>query len=260
MSRRKPPEPAQPDLPPERVIVALRRQLTELGRLRGRHFQEARGDESQWQNLTENLVTRGFGENSTNLRQFYAARSAGEHYMTPYGMSDAQLQHNFEERILHFEGVLNSCIAELEFVLPQNEIKGAYEPSEEYAFYRDLKMIIRLAQREILVVDNYLDTQLFDIYVEQVEPAVAVGVLTDELRGSLVAVAQKYAARGNFELRTSKEVHDRVVFADDRCWVIGQSIKDAAKKKPTYIVEHSAVIMRPIYDDIWNRAAQVVKS
>lgn len=50
------------------------------------------------------------------------------------------------------------------------------------------------------------------------------------------------------------------MFADDRCWVIGQSIKDAAKKKPTYIVEHSGpVAMRGIYEPLWTGATVVVK-
>jgi hypothetical protein len=50
------------------------------------------------------------------------------------------------------------------------------------------------------------------------------------------------------------------VFADDRCRVIGQSIKDAAQKKPTYIVEHSgATAMRGIYEKIWDTASVIVK-
>jgi hypothetical protein len=44
-------------------------------------------------------------------------------------------------------------------------------------------------------------------------------------------------------------------------WVIGQSIKDAARKKPTYIVEHAgAATMKGIYEGIWASAAVVVKS
>jgi hypothetical protein len=66
--------------------------------------------------------------------------------------------------------------------------------------------------------------------------------------------------RGQFELRSGTDVHDRVIFADDRCWVVGQSIKDAAKKKPTYIVEHSgAATMRGIYEQIWASALGIVK-
>jgi hypothetical protein len=44
-------------------------------------------------------------------------------------------------------------------------------------------------------------------------------------------------------------------------WVIGQSIKDAARKKPTYIVEHSgAAAMRAMYGPIWPAATVAVKT
>jgi hypothetical protein len=52
--------------------------------------------------------------------------------------------------------------------------------------------------------------------------------------------------------------HDRVLFVDDRCWVIGQSIKDAARKKPTYLVEVTAGQMRNIYDQLWANATKIV--
>jgi len=44
---------------------------------------------------------------------------------------------------------------------------------------------------------------------------------------------------------------------------VGQSIKNAAKKKPTYMVELSAGLvstMRQIYEDLWAKAAVVVKN
>jgi hypothetical protein len=53
-------------------------------------------------------------------------------------------------------------------------------------------------------------------------------------------------------MRSSNGVHDRVVFADDKCWVIGQSIRDAAVKRPTYIVERSgAGSMKDIYESLF---------
>jgi hypothetical protein len=157
--------------------------------------------------------------------------------------------------------MLRSALAELELMMPEPELAGAYEPGDEYQFYRDLKTIVGFAASDLLIMDNYLDTQLFDVYMENVAPSVTVRVLTSQVSDALRLVAEKYARRGNFELRSSKNVHDRVVFSDDRCWVIGQSIKDAARKKPTYIVEHSgAATMKGIYESIWTSAAVVVKS
>ena len=38
-----------------------------------------------------------------------------------------------------------------------------------------------------------------------------------------------------------------MLFADGRVWLCGQSLKDAARKKPTYVVEHDEPLMRRIY-------------
>jgi hypothetical protein len=157
--------------------------------------------------------------------------------------------------------MLKSSLAELELMMPEPELAGAYEPGDEYPFYRDLKTIVGFPNADLFIIDNYLDTQLFDVYMENVALSVAVRVLTGQVSDSLRVVAEKYSKRGNFELRSSKDVHDRVVFSDARCWVIGQSIKDAARKKPTYIVEHSgAAAMKSIYEAAWASATVIVKS
>lgn len=258
MARRRTHEPAKPDLPEDRALAALKSQLIKLENLKNRSFREAENEEKEWQHLTESIIRRAFGEDNPNMSKFFFARSAGEHYVG--GMSESLLQRNFEKRIEQFEALLRSLIAELQIFMPETEVEGAYEPGDEYLFYRDLKNILRLAANEIFVVDNFLDSQLFDVYFEELSPGISVRVLTDQVRGGLLAVAEKYATRGDFELRTSRDVHDRVVFADDRCWVIGQSIKDAAKKKPTYIVEHGSPTMKPIYENIWSSAGSIVKS
>jgi len=60
------------------------------------------------------------------------------------------------------------------------------------------------------------------------------------------------------ELRKSKTLHDRVIFIDGYvCWIIGQSIKDAAKAKPTYLVQLAPdVVPEKLnnYEAIWTLA------
>jgi hypothetical protein len=75
--------------------------------------------------------------------------------------------------------------------------------------------------------------------------------------------AKLYATSHTLELRSSGEVHDRHIFVDQRGWMVGQSIKDAAKKKPTCMVEIGAGLVpsiRRIYEDAWTRATVKVKS
>jgi hypothetical protein len=258
MPRKASPPPKVADWPPEKTLAALKKQLSALNNLRGRQYHDSENDETTWKNLTLNVLTHGFGEGSNNVNQFYDASNAGEYYM--YEMHPSLHQSNFNKRIDALKSTLDSSIAELEMMLPEAELAGAYEQGDDYRFYKDLKAIVGFASKELFAIDNYLDNQLFDVYMENVSSSVQVRVLTQKVSDSLKLVAEKFAKRGGFELRSSNGVHDRVVFADERCWVIGQSIKDAATKKPTYIVEHSgADTMKGIYETLWNAGATVVK-
>jgi hypothetical protein len=260
MARRSSPPPQPPDWPHEKTHAALKKQLSALNEFRGRQYNEVESAEETWTHLTLSIFTHGFGAESNNVRQFHFARSAGEHYLSPYGPAPGLLQSNFNQRVEKFTSVLQSSIAELEMMMPEPEISGAYDAGDDYRFYRDLKTIVGFAGRELFIIDNYLDTQLFDVYMENAGSSVRVRVLTRQISSSLQAVAEKFAKRGGFELRVSSGVHDRVVFTDDRCFVIGSSIKDAAVNKPTYIVEHSGGdTMREIYEKLWQSADPVVK-
>jgi len=115
-----------------------------------------------------------------------------------------------------------------------------------------------LAQKEISVIDPYLSTEIFDVYAKAVPRSVMFHLLSANVPADVQTLAQKYASGGNFAFRTTNAIHDRVLFADSRVWVIGQSIKDAAKKKPTYIIEHDEPLMRNIYEDIWNKATVLI--
>jgi hypothetical protein len=254
------PPPTPPDWSPEKTHAALKKQLIALDhQLGGKDYRQAETDEREWSNLTHVILEHGFGENSSNVQQFSRAKIVGQVWSPQ--MSSSQQQHNFKRRIEALASVVRSSIAELELIFPEPEIAGAYDVGEDYAFYRDVKTIVGFATKELFIIDNYLDTQLFDVYAESVAPQVVIRVLTNQVTSPLRLVAEKFAKRGNFELRSSKDVHDRNIFADDRCWVIGQSIKDAAVKKPTYIVEHSgASTMRSIYEPLWASATCVVKS
>jgi hypothetical protein len=254
-------KPQGPDWSADQTLRVLRQQLVELPKLKNRDHIQVRNDETFWAQVTESALIRGFGPDSHNLKHFYRARSAGRHSL--YGMSQQQLRQNYLLRIDGYETTVRSSIAELEASLPETATKGAYAAGDEFAFYKELKDTVAAATKDIFIVDNYLSTEFFELYVEPIRPGTPTRILTDQVKGNLQVVATKYATRGAFELRSSADVHDRHVFVDGRGWLIGQSIKDAAKKKPTYMVEIGAnqiPTFREIYEDIWARATPVVKS
>lgn len=115
--------------------------------------------------------------------------------------------------------------------------------------------------KEMFIVDAYLDEQIFNLYVSKVPNHAMVRILTNKIGPHVETVARMYVKNRPLELRSSPDGHDRVVFLDQRRWVIGQSIKDAAKKKPTYLVELNEPMLtasRAAHEKIWAGATAVI--
>ena len=260
MTRSKAVAQKSPTLAPERAWKALRRQLEDLEKLKNRNYQEADTDETEWMHLTENIIEGAFGKPSTNLSKFYSARSAGYHNL--FGISPQQRQNNFELRIKKYGALLRSLIDTLYLQLPEKEIKGVYEPGgDEYAFYRDLSSLVATVKNDIFIVDAYLNEQVFNLYVSKVPDAADVRILSNNIGPNVVIVAEKYAKSHQLKLRSSGSIHDRMLFLDQRGWVTGQSIKDAAQKKPTYLIELNEPLLtaaREAHDKIWKQARDII--
>jgi hypothetical protein len=248
-----------PDFSPEKAHSVLSAQLEKLMLLKGRRYQESQAEEKTWYELTEKMIARSFGSDSQNKKNFQWCWMAVKQQAPMYRESrePSREQGNFEARLQRYEGVLRNCLEELALDMPAVGIKGVYEPGEEYEFYRDVKVCLSLASKEIFVIDPYLNAEIFDVYATAIPRTVLFRLLSANVASDVNTLARKYATGGNFTLRTSSSIHDRVIFADNRVWVCGQSLKDAAKKKPTYIVEHDERLMRSVYENIWSAATSV---
>lgn len=260
VNRGKPDPEPRPDLPYERALPALERQLQELQKLKDRSYDDAGDDETAWQHFTESLLERTFGKGSTYLSKFTDVSWIGAN-LFGHERSPHELQSIFERRISHYQALLTSVIAELRLYVPDQPIKGVYEPGDRYDVYRDLSAIISAATREIIIVDGYLDEQIFNLYVDKVADDIPVHILSNKIGQNVETIAQMFASRRPLELRANVDVHDRMLFVDDRGWVIGQSLKDAAKTKPTYLVEVEGQVLaglRGAYDTLWSNAKVIV--
>jgi len=151
---------------------------------------------------------------------------------------------------------LHDVIARLENSLPQNGGQ-AFGPGAAYDFFRALNDLVASATVEVMIVDPYLDAEVFDGYLHDLRPTVSVRLLTTKYVDSVRVAAEKYHAQfgASVSMRRSTDIHDRVIFVDaDQCWVLGASIKDAALKKPTYLAPVAtdvATEKRKQYEIIW---------
>ncbi len=214
-----------PTLPPDRALKALTQQLDGLQKLKDRQCAQAGADESKWTHFTESVIEAAFGDPSSSLDNFYRARSAGEHTMSMVGTRPQQLQANFELRIREYDALLRALIG-----------------------------VLRLQHA-------YLDEQVFNLSVAKVPAPATVRILSNKIGTNVDTVARMNAKSRSLELRSSVDVHDRMLFIDQRGWVIGQSIKDAARKKPTYLMEleePSLSTERDIHNKIWSAATSVI--
>ncbi|HSB16350.1 MAG TPA: hypothetical protein VLE22_18010 [Bryobacteraceae bacterium] len=259
MPPRKAPIQKQPTLAPDRASRALAQQIDALQKLKGCEYQEADAEETEWEHLTQGIIEAAFGDPSSALSKFHMAKAAGQHNIM--GIPPQQRQINFELRVKEQEALLRSLISTLRLQIPEAEIKGVYEPGDEYSFYRDLSSLIQATTQDILIVDAYLDEQLFNLYVSKVPDRATVRILSGKIGPNVETVARMYANNRPLEMRSTANVHDRAIFLDQRGWVIGQSIKDAARKKPTYLIEltePSLTAARDAHNRIWAAAAVVI--
>lgn len=156
-------------------------------------------------------------------------------------------------------GTLHRAIADLELLVP-SDIEVSFGAGNVYNFFKALNKVIASAEKSLLIVDPYLDETVFDHYLNSRQQEVHVRLLVNNKAENLLPASQKYTAQFGdvLEIRKSKTLHDRVIFVDGYvCWLIGQSVKDAAKAKPTYLVQLPPDVVSAKlenYEEIWTNA------
>ena len=162
-------------------------------------------------------------------------------------------------RSIHFGRILtllHRAEADLSLSVPSTA-QQVFGPGAVYDFFQALRDIVGSASTSLLVVDPYLDDSVFEEYLSNVGASVTVRLLVRKHASTLKVAAEKWQSQTGHavELRKSQQLHDRILIVDaSSCWVLGQSIKDAASKGPTYLAPLSgdaAVMKREAYELVW---------
>ena len=159
-------------------------------------------------------------------------------------------------------GTLHRVIADLEIEVP-SDIEVNFGAGDVYDFFNALNKVIASAESSIFIIDPYLDETVFDHYLNSRQENVSVRLLVNKKAEDLLPAYQKYNAQHGdvLQIKKSKNLHDRIIFIDNYvCWLIGQSVKDAAKAKPTYLVQLPPdVVSEKLnnYEEIWVNANEL---
>jgi len=164
--------------------------------------------------------------------------------------------------LIRIRAIIQSAISDLELKYPQ-EIQQIYGPGATYDFYRDLTNILRKAQQNIFLIERYINDEIFYLYLSKIPEDINIQLLTGKCNEEIKRIILKFGENPSrkFEARSTNKIHDRVVIIDsNECWLLGQSIKDAAKKMPTYIapLPHDLVSLKEkFYYEIWESSKRV---
>ena len=132
----------------------------------------------------------------------------------------------FDQNVGIIRVALYEAIADLKLRVRQKP-GGAFAASAVYDFFREFKNVISLADKELFVIDPYLNEEIFT-YLSFAGLAVKFRLLMKEPK--LIAAVRMAQSKFNeqydweAETRETKDIHDRVVTATrSRCWPLGKS-------------------------------------
>ncbi|MCK1629666.1 phosphatidylserine/phosphatidylglycerophosphate/cardiolipin synthase family protein [Bradyrhizobium sp. 162] len=163
--------------------------------------------------------------------------------------------------------ILYRALAVVEMELPA-PATGAFIPAgNAFDALKAIQRIFDLAQKEVLVVDPYMDEKILTDFAHLMRERVQIRLLADasavkaSLAPAIAAWLKQYGTSRPIvaKLAPKRALHDRLIAIDSaRIWTVGQSFRDLAARAPTSFVEvdkETAALKMQSYDDIWNAAS-----
>lgn len=111
------------------------------------------------------------------------------------------------------------------------------------------------AKCELLVADSYVDRSTLEVILNGTSDAVIIKVLHGNEAPEFVAAAAKWRNQfSKLEVRRQKHLHDRFFLVDNKGFILGPSIKDAASNHPALLVElggEESVLLESFFRELW---------
>lgn len=133
-------------------------------------------------------------------------------------------QTDWERRAHHqgMLGLLEGLEGEIQKAGVPNEI--SVPESQPFTAKSEAREFLALAETDVTVVDNWVGPSTLDCLCDVRQP---IKLLTQ----GFDRVLRDFRVEGKtIEVRIHPKLHDRYILFNDRCWLVGSSLKDAGKK------------------------------
>lgn len=160
----------------------------------------------------------------------------------------------------HHRRLLDLCIA------LNRRLNDGMSPRELHSAERrpftarsTLRELVSTAETEVFLVDNYVDLATLDVFRECHHPIkLLTGPTSKNIPESLRGSMKSFRDEGFLlEVRTCSGLHDRLLFFNEKAWLLGSSIKDAGVKQLNMIQFESPEIVASVMKEAtekWNLA------
>lgn len=127
-----------------------------------------------------------------------------------------------------------------------------------HTFDKFLRKILAEAKTQVLIADSWVDQTVFDNVLDVIPKSIPVKLIYAQAKGSFHQRAGRFSVEyQKFTSRKYKSLHDRFMVVDDKGYVLGPSIKDAALNSPALVVELDARekrLLQSFFDELWQQA------
>lgn len=114
-------------------------------------------------------------------------------------------------------------------------IEGIFYDGQIFDAYSFISDLIRMAKKEIILIDNYIDDSVLKILNKRVDN-VSASIYTSHISENLKLDLDKHNSQYQpINIERFNKSHDRFLIIDDEVYLIGGSIKDLGKKVSTFI-------------------------
>lgn len=151
------------------------------------------------------------------------------------------------------EGI--ECVDSLSQEIPTSSTKLIiFSKGSAHSFDKFLRKVFKKAKKNVDIADTYVTGNIFDNLLDEIPKVVPLRFLYGKDNGGFISKSQRFAKEYSFQSKESKQFHDRFVIVDNRGYIIGPSLKDAADKKPTTLVVLNSIDSKELsglFFDLW---------
>lgn len=130
-----------------------------------------------------------------------------------------------------------------------------FNESQTHTFDKFLRNIFATAKNKVLIADAWVDETIFDNVLDSIPKITTINLLYKEKRDAFDSRMARFKIEyKKFTVKRHRNLHDRFLVIDKTGYVIGPSIKDAAKKSPALVVkldEKSSSLLEKFFEDLW---------